>query len=118
MAHYRLVPAVPTNRMVAELGFAGNVAKAVVRKGAASKVVGTYKAMLASTPCLWIKSDDQLPEYRDEVLAFCSVIGRVYVADYNHGNHTWRLSHDGSSIEGITHWLPLPEFPLHQESEQ
>lgn len=74
----------------------------------------------------WISIEDKLPENKQTVLALISYLHdgkpeQIYhVAEYTyyfHDNQIWQVQVGNSqydlygNIEGVTHWMPLPEPP-------
>ena len=70
-----------------------------------------YERMQAESHTGWISVDERLPEKMKDVL--CSDGADVFLAHYDEmcdGSiwwQPWGLPH----LEGITHWMPLPEPP-------
>ena len=69
----------------------------------------------------WISVEEELPEPRIDVL-ICTAYGKMAAA-YFHGNknnRSWgwtdaiRCEH---SYGSVTHWMPLPESPLREETQ-
>jgi len=59
----------------------------------------------------WISVKDKLPDGHDRVLAFCDE--GIYTG-YLSPIKSWFCScecFEGSYIEGVTHWMPLPPPP-------
>jgi hypothetical protein len=65
---------------------------------------------------IWISVKDQLPEDSRHVIV-CLLGISVFVGHYNHGKKNWRIGLDtrdrADHIVAVTHWMPLPEPPIH-----
>lgn len=57
----------------------------------------------------WISVEDRLPESDADVLVHAGLLFPYIEAGYYDG--LWKYSYDGTEIEGVTHWMPLPEPP-------
>jgi hypothetical protein len=57
----------------------------------------------------WISVKDRLPDYEAEVLIY-SPETLIDLGSYSWRFERWRGS-SGALVEGITHWMPLPEPP-------
>lgn len=63
----------------------------------------------------WISVEDRLPEEAQEVLCFRGTdIGALMDVYTYIGDNKWEDSYENwnyGDLEGITHWMPLPEPP-------
>lgn len=66
----------------------------------------------------WISVEDRLPDSIADVLVFDSL--DMFVAFYSHKIKEWLVMAPDhiDKIEGVTHWMPLPNPPKQQEQEQ
>ena len=66
----------------------------------------------------WISVKDRLPEKSGYYLVFFSdgmPSCKIRVHNWLKDEHHWRGAEAFSRIEGITHWMPLPEPPEERE---
>ncbi len=73
--------------------------------------IGAARAELQSLRHPWISVKDRLPE--EEPLDVLAYNGSVCLAEYTHklGFRDSRPDMHGWILDGITHWMPLPEPP-------
>lgn len=76
-----------------------------------------------NVPTKWISVSESLPERAisingriedesDEVLAFIASTGAMFIAEYWHDEAVWTESTELRWLPGVTHWMPLPNYPL------
>lgn len=58
----------------------------------------------------WISVNDRLPENHRSVLVSDN-FGNVFDGIYYNGKNFIIRSSFGDSVNGVTHWMPLPEPP-------
>lgn len=69
----------------------------------------------------WILVEQELPKEKQKVLAYFSPNEEceheyACMALYNYGFHHWEDAEDsGIILEGITHWMPMPQPPKKDE---
>ncbi len=59
----------------------------------------------------WIPVTDRLPPFGKNVLACCWMSVTYFVAYISPMDWNWHLSFGDTTIQNITHWMPLPELP-------
>ena len=68
----------------------------------------------------WISANNKLPEKSGYYLVFFSngmPSCKMRVHNWIKDEHHWRGAEAFSMIEGITHWMPLPEPPEEREED-
>lgn len=55
----------------------------------------------------WINCSEQMPEQFKTVLA-CTKFGEIWTGTYD---PHWDFYCDNIIVEGVTHWMPIPELP-------
>ena len=81
-----------------------------------------YKNGYADGQPKWISVKERLPEYDDEVLCFRGEHIGVLIDVYTYkGDDKWEDTYGNwwyGDLEGITHWMPLPEAPKAENADR
>ena len=60
----------------------------------------------------WISVEERLPESDSWVLCWCSDVEVSVTVGYLTDNNEWVWAEDHTTtLEDLTHWMPLPETP-------
>ena len=64
----------------------------------------------------WIPVEDELPKEKQKVIVYMPADERCdheYMCEalYNYAWHKWEDADEPIELEGVTHWMPLPEAP-------
>nr|DAN80563.1 MAG TPA: Protein of unknown function (DUF551) [Caudoviricetes sp.] len=59
----------------------------------------------------WIKCEDALPNYNNEVLVVAADNGNAEIRIGFYSLGTWYTYTDDDKLAKVTHWMPLPELP-------
>ena len=76
-----------------------------------------YKKPTLTPPNEWVSVDERLPPPKQNVLAYSPESG---IAEADYGDGVWMQYRWSAVMQGVTHWMPLPEPPNrhhHQEGE-
>lgn len=70
----------------------------------------------------WISVEDRLPKEKQKVLVYMPADERCdheYICEalYNYAWHGWEDADEPIELEGITHWMPLPQPPRKEDKK-
>lgn len=68
----------------------------------------------------WIPVEEELPKEKQKVLVYMpanELCDHEYMCEalYNYAWHKWEYADEPIELEGITHWMPLPQPPRKEE---
>lgn len=62
----------------------------------------------------WVSVEERLPEYDEEVLAWCYWYEKYQTLKCHYSSHLkgrWFTTVAGQEVYSVTHWMPLPQPP-------